>query len=296
MSTGGLPENAVVWWLGLGQMGAALSARAAKGAHVVGIDPRGSVGKACPFETVRSLQDLDATQPAPWAVVLCLPTPDAYLSSVRELAISPRLESTAAIINLSTVGIEAAAQAEALLATDKPDLDYVESLVTGGVCRATAGDVTLLVGSRKPLSQGVEALLQRLASRLHILDSIREAGIAKLVNNLAMLGIASVTVEAIDLGIKSGLDRETVFRVLRDGTGASYILNNSLTRSLIDGDFRTGFAARLALKDIGLAVHIAKQVSCDTPHADIVCGELLRAVTVGQPDETFARIATVRGL
>jgi 3-hydroxyisobutyrate dehydrogenase len=289
------PDNAAVWWAGLGQMGTALSARVAKCNHVVGLDPDTSAREACSFDTAPSLHEGGAL-PVPWAVVLCVPTAEAYLSSIKEVVGLPRPEKLAAVVNLSTVGLEVAAQGEAFLAQEMPDVDYVESLITGGVLRAASGDITLLVGSHKPLSHPVKAMLEVMSSRLHTLASVHQARVAKLVNNLAMLGIASVTVEALDLGVRSGLTIDTVFRVLREGTGTSYILNNSLTRALLDGDFTTGFATRLALKDIGLALDVARDVSCPTPHGDVVRRELEQAISDGQSDATFARIATTRGL
>jgi 3-hydroxyisobutyrate dehydrogenase-like beta-hydroxyacid dehydrogenase len=277
-------------------MGAALSARAVECTRVVGVDPQPSARETCSFDTASSLHELNDALPAPWVVVLCLPTTEAYLSSIKEVVDLPQPEKLAAVVNLSTVGLDAAAQGEALLAQQMPEVDYVESLITGGVLRAATGDITMLVGSRNPLSHRVKALLEAMSPRLHTFASVHQARIAKLVNNLAMLGIASVTVEALDLGVRSGLTIETVFRVLREGTGSSYILNNSLTRALLEGDFTTGFATHLALKDIGLALDVAREVSCRTPHGDVVRGELEQAISAGQSDATFARIATARGL
>jgi 3-hydroxyisobutyrate dehydrogenase-like beta-hydroxyacid dehydrogenase len=285
----------VILWLGLGQMGGTLAARLERDFRVVGVDPLPSASSCGIWRRAETVKRATTDGVAPWAVVLCLPDPVSFLDAISEITSTAIVADSARhVINLSTVGPSAAAHAAGIIERTRK-IQYVESLITGGVQRAATGDITLLVACSGELSQGVRALLETLAARLNVLESIEAVATAKLVNNVAMLGTASATVEALDLGRRHGLATDTMFRVLQDGTANSYILNNSLRRALIDNDTKTGFAARLALKDLELALELAARVGCELTHARIVHAELRKLIGNGGADETFARIGTLRG-
>lgn len=285
----------VVLWLGLGQMGSALASRLTSDFRVVGVDPSPTAnakGLWRRAETVkRAIDDL-----APWAVVLCLPDPVSFTEAIAEIMAVPSVaEDASHVVNLSTVGPTVAAYAASVV--ERPGrLQYVESLITGGVQNAATGDITLLVASSSQLSSDLRRMLEALAMRLDEFENIEAVATAKLVNNVAMLGTASATLEALDLGRRSGLKLDVLFRVLQRGTANSYIVNNSLRRCLLDHDRRTGFAARLALKDIDLALELAARTGCDLTHARIVREELRELIDAGGGDETFARISALRGI
>lgn len=301
MQGGGVAMSAphgqpLVLWLGLGQMGAPLCARAARTHRVRGVDP---VLTKLPGlqSTTESISQLDASGVQPWAIVLCLPSVESFLATIEEIAATPTLVRGAqALVNLSTVGPRAAEQAQRALSESAPQLQYVESLMTGGVLRAKDGEIALLVGSQAPIPSAVRALLGTLADTLVDLHGIHDVAVAKLVNNVAMLGAASSTLEALDLGIRGGLPLATLFQVLKGGTGTSYTLNNSLSRAFIAGDTKTGYAARLALKDALLALEVGAAVDCEMPHTRVVCDELAELVRTGDGDESFAMIGGLRGI
>ncbi len=288
-------ERAPVLWLGLGQMGAPLCARAARSYRVSGVDPLLTSVPGL-WRRAENLAQLDRdTQP--WAIVLCLPSVEGFLTTIEQIVSSPALaDSARALVNLSTVGPQAAEQARLLVGEQAAHMQYVESLMTGGVLGAKHGQITLLVGSEAPVAPEVRALLGELSNTIVDLDGVHQVAVAKLVNNVAMLGAASSTLEALDLGIKSGLPAATLFRVLKTGTGRSYTLEHSLSRAYLDGDTETGYAARLALKDALLALDAGASAECEMPHTRLVCEELTRLLDSGGGDESFAMIGTLRGI
>jgi 3-hydroxyisobutyrate dehydrogenase len=286
----------VVLWLGLGQMGSVLASRLTAAFRVVGVDPSPAAyaeGLWRRVETVKDAVDGDLT---PWAVLVCLPDPVGFTQAIAEVMAAPGVAQNASyVVNLSTVGPAVAAHA-ADVVQRSGKVEYVESLITGGVQHAAQGDITLLVAGSTGLSSDVRKMLGTLAVRLQEFENIEAVATAKLVNNVAMLGTASATLEAIDLGRRRGLELDVLFRVLRCGTANSYILNNSLRRLLLDHDRSTGFAARLALKDLDLALDLAARVGCDLSHARLVREELSELIGAGGGDETFARIGALRGI
>jgi 3-hydroxyisobutyrate dehydrogenase len=291
------PAATEILWIGLGQMGTVLSSRLSGRFRVVGVDPRREARELSHlWKGADGLASAFAQGTTAPVVIICLPHPYAFVSTIEELLESEAVEQVSVVINLSTVGPRVAEEGAMTIESAAPNVTYVESLITGGVQRAARGDITLLVSCRGKLPRKVRAILRVLAKRLEFFDTIHDAAVAKLANNVAMLGAASAAIEALDLGVRSGLPLDVVFRVLQNGTGDSYILKNSLRRALLDGDKTTGFAARLAIKDVDLALDLSAAVSCPLPHLEIVRKELREVVKDGGADETFARIGSLRGL
>jgi 3-hydroxyisobutyrate dehydrogenase-like beta-hydroxyacid dehydrogenase len=174
---------------------------------------------------------------------------------------------------------------------------FVESPVSGGVLRTARRDIALLCGCREAaMIDPLRPVLDAIAKRIFVFGSARHASVAKLVNNVAAVNIALGTIEALSLGVGSGLELEDLFEVLDAGTAGSYVLSSTLTRSLLDGDLRTGFAMRLAAKDMGLALDHAAFVDVDLPHTTESLTQLDEGIEGGLGDLVFPAVALRRGL
>jgi 3-hydroxyisobutyrate dehydrogenase-like beta-hydroxyacid dehydrogenase len=161
--------------------------------------------------------------------------------------------------------------------------------VTGGVLQARAGAIALLYGSRLGApGQHLRRLLESVATHITVCAGPREAAIAKLVNNVAAVLTAAVTLEAVNFGLQAGLSREAVFDVLQRGTADSHILRNSLRRALLEGDSYTGFATRLALKDLELALTVAEEAGTRLPYTEAAASQLTDSMIEGDDDLSFA--------
>lgn len=267
-------------------MGRALSANLAHaGHHVTGVDPSQEARRSSSVPAVPELRD------APPGDVVCTSVPGP--SDVEGIA-RWCLESDtppAALVNLSTIGPRAAEEMEALL---RGRVGYAECPVTGGVLRARRRDVSILVGcDGDELRSLIIPLLDAMAERVIDVGSCRDASIAKLVNNIAAVNNALGTLEALAFGHHEGLRLETLFSVLERGTAASYVLSSTLRRPLLDDDFETGFALRLALKDMRLVCDEAPDL--DLPRTALAIEEMERGLRRGWGDWTFPVLAFERG-
>lgn len=235
-------------FVGLGRMGAPLANHLnAGGWHVLGVDPDPSVASnlRCATTLVELDQHVDV-------VLACVPGPSEFEQVARDAAAC----GSDMLINLSTVGPEVSDRvAQSLLSGEKP-IRYVESPISGGVPRARERDCVLLCGatSRADLDRAWGIL--ECLGRPIVIGSVREASVAKLVNNVAAVGAALSAIEAMELGVSAGLDLPKIFSILESGTANSYVVRSTLSRSLLAGEYRQGFSARLALKDLRLALQM----------------------------------------
>lgn len=142
---------------------------------------------------------------------------------------------------------------------------FVDAPMSGGVVGATAGTLTFMLGSDDASFQKVEPTLLRMGRKvLHC--GAQGAGLsAKLANNylLALNNIA--TAEAMNLGMRWGLDPKVLAGVINVSTGKCWPseVNNPVPGVVETApagrDYGGGFGVALMKKDLRLALFAAKE-------------------------------------
>ncbi|KUJ16277.1 3-hydroxyisobutyrate dehydrogenase-like protein [Mollisia scopiformis] len=142
---------------------------------------------------------------------------------------------------------------------------FVDAPMSGGVVGATAGTLTFMLGAPDSLVSRVEPILLMMGKKvLHC--GAQGAGLSgKLANNylLAINNIA--TAEAMNLGMKWGLDPMVLGNLINISTGKCWPSSvNNPVKGVVDGspasrDFQGGFGLSLMKKDLGLAIIAAAE-------------------------------------
>lgn len=137
--------------------------------------------------------------------------------------------------------------------------------MSGGVVGATAGTLTFMIGASPDLVSKAEAVLQLMGRRIVHLGE-QGAGLSgKLANNylLALNNIA--TAEAMNLGMRWGLDPKALAGMINTSTGKCWPseINNPVP-GVIEGapasrDYEGGFGVALMNKDLRLAIAAGKE-------------------------------------
>ena len=150
--------------------------------------------------------------------------------------------------------------------------------MSGGVVGATAGTLTFMLGCSPDKMSAVEPTLLHMGRKvLHCGE--QGAGLsAKLANNylLALNNIA--TAEAMNLGMKWGLDPATLAGVINVSTGRCWPSEvNNPVKGVVEGspasrDYRGGFGISLMKKDLRLAMVAAKEAGARMELADSAMG------------------------
>lgn len=142
---------------------------------------------------------------------------------------------------------------------------FVDAPMSGGVVGATAGTLTFMLGSPDTVVSRVEPLLMLMGKKV-IHCGAQGAGLsAKLANNylLAINNIA--TAEAMNLGMKWGLDPKVLGNLINISTGRCWPSEiNNPVKGVVEGspasrDYSGGFGISLMKKDLGLAIKAAEE-------------------------------------
>jgi len=142
---------------------------------------------------------------------------------------------------------------------------FVDAPMSGGVVGAQAGTLTFMLGSSDNLVSRIEPILFMMGKRV-IHCGAQGAGLSgKLANNylLAINNIA--TAEAMNLGVKWGLDPKVLGNLINISTGRCWPSEvNNPVRGVVDGapasrDYSGGFGISLMKKDLGLAIIAAEE-------------------------------------
>lgn len=142
---------------------------------------------------------------------------------------------------------------------------FVDAPMSGGVVGAKAGTLTFILGAPVSLVSRVEPILELMGKRV-LYSGEQGAGLAgKLANNylLAINNIA--TAEAMNLGIKLGLEPKVLANLINVSTGKCWPSEvNNPVAGVVEGapaerDYSGGFSIALMKKDLGLAVVAAEE-------------------------------------
>lgn len=142
---------------------------------------------------------------------------------------------------------------------------FVDAPMSGGVVGAAAGTLTFMLGTETALVPRIEPTLLRMGRRvLHC--GAQGAGLsAKLANNY-MLAISNIaTAEAMNLGIRWGLDPKVLAGVINVSTGRCWPSEvNNPVKGVVETapagrDYAGGFGIGLMKKDLKLAMVAARE-------------------------------------
>lgn len=152
---------------------------------------------------------------------------------------------------------------------------FADAPMSGGVVGATAGTLTFMLGCEKPELVGrIEPVLLKMGRRVLHCGAQGTGLSAKLANNY-LLAISNVaTAEAMNLGIRWGLDPKVLAGVINASTGKCWPSEtNNPVPGVVDGapagrDYAGGFGIALMRKDLGLAITAAQEAGAKLELAD----------------------------
>jgi 3-hydroxyisobutyrate dehydrogenase len=134
----------------------------------------------------------------------------------------------------------------------------LEAPVTGGVHKAAAGDITVLVGGPIELYERHRDLLTAIGSPVLYMGELGSAAVIKVITNmLAFINLVSVG-EALMLAKRGGLDLTAAFEAIRHSSGNSFV-HETEGQLILNGSYDVGFTMDLACKDLGFATELGRQ-------------------------------------
>jgi 3-hydroxyisobutyrate dehydrogenase-like beta-hydroxyacid dehydrogenase len=114
----------------------------------------------------------------------------------------------------------------------------------------------------------------------------------KLINNTVAAANAAVLAQALLLGRATGVDLESLVRVMSAGAAGSVMLDLK-SRAMLEHDFKTLFKLQHMLKDLRLCLLEAEAVGVGMGFAEEVAEVLQQGVDEGLGERDFAALLEV---
>lgn len=252
MSKEDLPS--AVGFIGLGRMGNPMARRlVAGGVAVHGYDTAPEAVKALtdvitPVDTARS-----AAEGVP-VVILMLPDSNVVERVVDGGLLAALAPGTLLVDMSSSEPLRTRSLAERVAARG---VTLVDAPVSGGVPGARAGTLTIMVG-------GPDHDVRRLTPLLGLMGRVRHAGAVgaghalKALNNLMSAAHLLASSEAILAGQRFGLDPAVMLEAVNGSSGRSGSTENKWPNYVLPETYDSGFTAGLMVKDIRIALDLAR--------------------------------------
>jgi 3-hydroxyisobutyrate dehydrogenase len=204
---------------------------------------------------------------------------EALLS--REGGIAARLPPGAVVVDMSSSSPVGTRELGRRLAEQQ--IGLVDAPVSGGVPRAEAGTLTLMVGGDDDAVERVRPVLEVLGERLFRTGPLGSGHAMKALNNLVGGTTYAVVTEALVTGLHYGLDPRTMIDVMNASTGRSFNTEHVFAEHVLTGTYATGFALGLLAKDVGIAADLAAAAGLDAPLTRLVDGRYAEAAAALGP-------------
>jgi 3-hydroxyisobutyrate dehydrogenase-like beta-hydroxyacid dehydrogenase len=148
-------------------------------------------------------------------------------------------------------------------------LGFVDAPVSGGQAGAVNGVLTVMCGGDPEDYAKAEPLITHFSRMRKLLGPAGSGQLAKMVNQIAIAGLVQGLAEAVNFGMKAGLDMEAVVEVISKGAAGSWQMENR-HKTMIQGKFDFGFAADWMRKDLGICLDESRRNGAPLPVTALV--------------------------
>ena len=223
-------------------------------------------------------------------IVTMLPTSDAVGKALD--SVLQGLRPGAVVIEMSS-GAPAATRllAERVAAAGGT---LIDAPVSGGVPRAITGELAIMVGGSDEAYARAEPLLRSMGTNLVRTGPVGSAHAMKALNNLVSAGGFLIGIEALLIGQRFGLDPALMVDALNASTGMNNSTQKKFKQHVLSRSFNAGFGLDLMVKDLGIALGVARDTGTPAPFAAL-CREMWAAAQAalgpGQDHTAMAKLS-----
>jgi 3-hydroxyisobutyrate dehydrogenase len=148
-------------------------------------------------------------------------------------------------------------------------IGFIDAPVSGGQAGAENGLLTVMCGGDNEIYAKVEPLIMHYARMSKLLGPAGSGQLAKMCNQIAIAGVVQGLAEAVQFGMKSGLEMNDVIDVISKGAAGSWQMENR-HKTMIAGKFDFGFAVDWMRKDLGICLNEARRNGSHLPVTALV--------------------------
>ena len=209
------------------------------------------------------------------SVFTCLPSSKAVSMVVSgEKGILAGLKPGGTWIDMSTNERNETVRLAALVTAK--GCNALESPVTGGVHKAAAGDITVLVGGDEAVYQAHLPALQAMGNPVLYMGPLGSAAVIKVITNMLAFIHLVAAGEALMLAKRGGLDLAQAFEAIKASSGNSFV-HETESQVILNGSYNINFTMDLACKDLGFAMQLGRDFGVPLDLAGLTEQNFIRA-------------------
>jgi len=287
----GMSKETIVGFIGLGVMGAPMSANVVKGGYDVRLyDAAPGVAAAHAAKiggtAVEDAKDLAEAE----VIVTMLPTSKIVRSVLVDEDGSLRIpfKPGTVIADMSSSDPNDTIETGRLLAAHGVHL--VDAPVSGARPRAEDATLAIMLGADdEDAAQRAIPVIETMSRAIYRTGKLGTGDAMKALNNFVAATSFVSTAEALVAGQRFGLDPHVMIEVLNDSTGKTFQSLVVFEPHIVEKQFASGFALPLITKDIRIARDLQHSVGHDAPVTEVVVAAFEEALEqLGNVDHTLA--------
>jgi 3-hydroxyisobutyrate dehydrogenase len=285
-----------VGFVGLGTMGGAMAANAARAGFTVTAWNR-TPGRAAELGDLGVSMAGSASAVAAASdlvITIVSDTPDVEAVLFGPDGVADGATNGSLVVDMSTISPSATRDFSERLAGK--GVAMLDAPVSGGSEGAKKGTLSIFVGGDAADLERARPVLESLGTTITHVGPIGSGQAVKAVNQVILAGTYLGVAEGVVLALKAGLDVEPVVAALSGGAAQSWVLTNRSGR-MLENDYPLGFKVELHRKDLGIALSMAREVGASLP-VSALC-EAIEAGLIGQghaDDDMSAVARSIRAL
>ncbi len=263
-------------FIGLGNLGGALASNLRRaGFDLTVCDLDAGTGKALVDAGAAWADSARAAAQRVDAVFTCLPSPavsERVLTGPDGLLAG--LKPGSIWIETSTVDADTI-QRLAAIAAEK-GVFTLEAPVTGGVHKAAAGAIAIIVGGEAQTFERCRRALEAIGRPIFHVGPLGSASVMKVITNMLAFVHLVAAGEALMLARRGGLDLAQAYCVIKASSGNSFV-HETESQLVLNGSYNINFTMDLACKDLGFAMRLGRELGVPLDLAAITSQTFIRA-------------------
>jgi 3-hydroxyisobutyrate dehydrogenase len=247
-----------IGYIGLGSLGRHLAGSLLKAGYTLTVH---DIDKAAAAELLEAgaswAGSAEETARDSDTVITCLPSPEAVAETVSgERGILAGLAAGGTWIDMSTNDAHELQRLSALAA--RQGVATLEAPVTGGVHRAAAGMITVLVGGDEAVFKKHLPAFEAMGGRVFYIGELGQASVIKVITNMLAFIHLVADGEALMLAKRGGIDLKLAWDVIKASSGNSFV-HETEGQLVLNGSYNINFTMDLARKDLHFAHEMGRE-------------------------------------
>lgn len=132
-------------------------------------------------------------------------------------------------------------------------IGFLDAPVSGGQAGAEHGVLTVMVGGEDEIFMRAAPVIDAYSQACTLIGPAGSGQLAKMVNQICIAGVVQGLSEALNFGMKAGLDMEKVIGTISKGAAQSWQMENRW-QTMVEGKFDYGFAVDWMRKDLDICL------------------------------------------